>query len=186
MKRVIVPLAEGFEELEAVAIIDILRRAGTDVTVAALEGSVVTGSHGIAITCDAPLDACDPAAADAVVLPGGLPGTRHLAASEAVATLASEVYRRGGLVAAICAAPTVLDGLGLLEGKAATSHPAHADEMTRCLYNEAPVVVSGNIVTSRGAGTAVDFAAELVAILVGRPAADDILSRIVAPERTGR
>ncbi len=179
MAHVVVPLADGFEEIEAVAVVDILRRAGLRVTVAGVDGDEAVGSHGMRIRCDARLDDVTPREADAVVLPGGLPGTRRLAESEAVASLVRHVNGREGLVAAICAAPTVLAGLGLLEGRRATSHPAHRDEMGPCRYETAAVVRDGNVVTSRGAGTAVEFALELVRILVDDATADDIARRIV-------
>jgi 4-methyl-5(b-hydroxyethyl)-thiazole monophosphate biosynthesis len=179
MKHVIVPLADGFEEIEAVAIIDILRRAGVAVTVAGVGGRQVTGSHDIRVECDRRVEQCRAAQADAVVLPGGLPGTTNLGASEAVRSLVSSVHAAGGLVAAICAAPTLLNAAGMLDGKSATGHPAHADEMDRCRYSTERVVTDGNVVTSRGAGTAVEFAAELVRLLVGAETADDIMRRIV-------
>ncbi len=178
MKHVIVPLANGFEEIEAIAIVDILRRAGLRVTVAGVDGDEATGSHDVRLRCDRRLDAVDEDA-DAVVLPGGLAGTRRLAESAAVAQHVRRVHAAGGIVGAICAAPTVLAKLGLLEGRRATSHPAHRDEMRGCRYAETPVVRDGNVITSRGAGTAIDFALALVRVLVDDATADDIASRIV-------
>jgi len=179
MKRVVVPLARGFEEIEAVVVIDILRRADADVKVAGVGGRPIIGAHGITVECDCLIEDCGADETDAVVLPGGIPGTTNLASSEAVRALVVGVDRAGGMVAAICAAPTVLDSLGLLEGKSATSHPAHRREMLRCNYSDDRVVVDGNVVTSRGAGTAVEFAAQLVRMLTSPEKADDILDRIV-------
>jgi len=175
--RALVPLAEGFEEIEAVTIIDVLRRAGIDVTVAAVGDMRPTGSHGISIECDAPLAACDREEMDAVVLPGG-PGTRRLLESLEVRAVVMRAAARGALVAAVCAAPTVLEACGLLKGKRATSHPDHAPEMKSCIYVEEAVVEDGNIITSRGAGTSIEFAAAVVKRLAGENAARDILARI--------
>ncbi|HXV13228.1 MAG TPA: DJ-1 family glyoxalase III [Candidatus Krumholzibacteria bacterium] len=175
-KRVIVPIANGFEEIEAVVIVDILRRAGLDVVVAGVEGADAIGSHDIALRCDVMLDECD--RADAIVLPGGMPGSKRLRESDAVRSWVTRLNAEGKLVAAICAAPTVLESCGVLEGRRATSHPSHADEMKRCVYQTADVVTDGNVVTSRGAGTAIAFAAEVVRHLVDDATANEILARI--------
>jgi protein deglycase len=175
-KRVIVPLANGFEEMEAVAVIDVLRRAGLEVVVAGVEGSDVIGSHDIAVRCDAMIDGCD--GADAIVLPGGMPGSRRLRESDAVRAWVTRLNTEGKLVAAICAAPTVLESCGILEGRRATSHPSQADEMKRCVYVTDDVVVDGNVITSRGAGTAIPFAAAVVRHLVDEATANEILARI--------
>ena len=175
--RALVPLAEGFEEIEAVTIIDVLRRAGIDVTVAAVGDMRPTGSHGISIECDAPLGACDHENMDAIVLPGG-PGTRRLRESPELRDTVMRFAARGALIAAVCAAPTVLEACGLLQGKRATSHPDHASEMKSCRYVEEDVVEDGNIITSRGAGTSIEFAAAVVKRLAGEDAARDILARI--------
>jgi 4-methyl-5(b-hydroxyethyl)-thiazole monophosphate biosynthesis len=175
-KRVIVPVANGFEEIEAVVVIDVLRRAGLDVVVAGVEGADAIGSHDIALRCDAILDECD--RADAIVLPGGMPGSKRLRESDAVRAWVTRLHAEGKLVAAICAAPTVLEACGILEGRRATSHPSHADEMKRCVYETGEVVTDGNVITSRGAGTAIAFAAEVVRKLVDDATADDILARI--------
>jgi 4-methyl-5(b-hydroxyethyl)-thiazole monophosphate biosynthesis len=175
--RALVPLAEGFEEIEAVTIIDILRRAHIDVTMAGVGGMRPTGSHGISVECDAPLDALRQERFDAVVLPGG-PGTRLLLESLEVRETVMKLAAQGSLVAAVCAAPTVLEACGLLNGKRATSHPDQAPEMKSCIYVEESVVEDGNIITSRGAGTAIAFAAAVVKKLAGEDAARDILARI--------
>jgi 4-methyl-5(b-hydroxyethyl)-thiazole monophosphate biosynthesis len=172
-----VPLAQGFEEIEAVTIIDMLRRGGIDVTVAGVGSMRPTGSHGISIECDAPIEACALDAMDAIVLPGG-PGTGILRDSVAVHAVLARHAMRGALLAAICAAPTVLESCGLLKGKRATSHPDHAHEMKSCRYEESDVVEDGNIITSRGAGTSIEFAAAVVRRLAGEDVARDILARI--------
>ncbi|HKW13537.1 MAG TPA: DJ-1 family glyoxalase III [Candidatus Krumholzibacteria bacterium] len=175
--RAMVPLAEGFEEIEAVTIIDILRRAHIDVTVAGVGGMRPSGSHGISVACDAPIEACQDEHYDAIVLPGG-PGTRRLRESPEIIAAVTQSALRGAIVAAICAAPIVLDACGLLKGKRATSHPDQAPEMKSCTYVEEDVVEDGNIITSRGAGTSIAFAAAVVKRLAGEDAARDILARI--------
>ena len=178
MKHVLMPLADGFEEIEAVTVIDLLRRAGLRVTVAGLGGMSATGSHGITIECDARFERCDLAHVDALVLPGGMPGAQRLRESDAVRDAVVRLVEEGRLVAAICAAPTVLEAAGVLAGRRATSHPAHRYEMTSCRYEESAVVEDENLVTSRGAGTSIDFAAALIRRLAGDEAAKDILARI--------
>ncbi|HET6348565.1 MAG TPA: DJ-1 family glyoxalase III, partial [Candidatus Krumholzibacteria bacterium] len=163
----IVPLADGFEEIEAVTIIDLLRRARIDVAVAGVHGTSATGSHGVAVQCDVLFEDCDFAVADALVLPGGMPGSRVLRESQAVRSAVTRMAERGKIVAAICAAPIVLEACGVLKGRHATSHPDHAYEMRDCRYQEKAVVEDGNIITSRGAGTAIDFAAAVARRLAG-------------------
>jgi 4-methyl-5(b-hydroxyethyl)-thiazole monophosphate biosynthesis len=177
--RAIVPLADGFEEIEAVSIIDLLRRARIEVTVAGVHGMSATGSHGITMQCDALVEDCDFEGADALVLPGGMPGSRTLRDSEPVRDAVTRFASDGKLVAAICAAPTVLSSCGVLRGRRATSHPAHAYEMDDCSYVEDAVVEDGNIITSRGAGTSIEFALAVIARLVNKETAREIADRIV-------
>jgi 4-methyl-5(b-hydroxyethyl)-thiazole monophosphate biosynthesis len=176
--RAIVPLADGFEEIEAITIIDLLRRAKIDVTVAGVHGLSATGSHGISVRCDVLVEDCDFGMTDALVLPGGMPGTRELKESAPVREGVARVASRGKLLAAVCAAPTVLEACGVLRGKRATSHPDHAGEMTSCRYVEESVVEDGHIITSRGAGTAIEFALAVIRQLAGEDQARDIAARI--------
>jgi len=181
MKRALVPLAAGFEEIEAVAVVDVLRRAGGEVVIVAMDGAggaAVEGSHRIAVTTDVAAAEVDVSHFDALVLPGGMPGTRRLAESTLIREWVLATAHRGKLLGAICAAPTVLEACGVLKGRRATSHPNHAAELRSCRYEEKPVVKDGNIITSRGAGTAVAFAAALVAELAGADAARDVLEKI--------
>ena len=173
MKRVLVPLAEGFEELEAVTIIDILRRAGIEVVVASLAGSPVTGSHGIRIAADTPLAALVEQDFDMIALPGGMPGAEHLRNDPRIAGFVRRLHDLGRPVAAICAAPMVLAAAGILEGRRATSYPGFLDGAT----GEA-VVVDRNVITSRGPGTALDFALALVEELLGPAARQSTESRL--------
>ena len=167
-QRILVPLAEGFEEIEAVTIVDVLRRAGLDVTVAGLRPGAVTGSHGIAVTPDADLGDLDTTSFTMVVLPGGQPGTRHLAEDARVVALVRRLHEEGRPVAAICAAPLVLHKAGVLGGVHVTSHPSVRGMLPGVdVRSEPRVVRSGHVTTSQGAGTAMDFALALVADLCG-------------------
>lgn len=165
-KQVAVILAPGFEETEAVAVIDVLRRAGAAVTLASLDAEpAVAGSHGIRVAAERPLAALDAAALDAVVLPGGMPGSEHLARHAGVLALVRAVHGRGGLVAAICAAPIVLQAAGLLAGRRVTSHPSRQGDFPGAEYSTARVVIDERILTSRGPGTALEFGLALAAAL---------------------
>jgi len=183
MARVLVPLAEGFEEIEAVTVIDILRRAGVEVLTAGLEAGPVTGSHGIPVTPDGSLAEMLDEDFDMMVLPGGLPGADHLENDPRVASLLRRLADSGRFTAAICAAPKVLAAAGLLDGRTATSFPGFLDpERTPGLeLSEAPVVEDGPVITSRGPGTAMDFALALVERLEGRNARDSVEGRLQRP-----
>jgi 4-methyl-5(b-hydroxyethyl)-thiazole monophosphate biosynthesis len=181
-KRVLVPLAGGFEELEAVAVIDVLRRAGAEVVVAGPGGAgAVAGRSALAVMPDVDLDAAlagEPF--DAVVLPGGLDGTLALRDDPRIIAALKAAAGRGCITAAICAAPLVLERAGLLEGVPFTSHPAVAADFGEGDYREDRVIVSGNVVTSRAPGTAVEFALALARILCGPQAADRVAAEILA------
>jgi len=180
MNGFIVPLATGFEETEAVAVVDILRRAGVDVFTAGVDGLEVTGSHGIRIVCDGRIEDCRHEEMTGIALPGGMPGSTNLGRSAVVRRLIEQAAQSGKIVAAICAAPVVLAEVGLLKGKKATSHPKHKEELGDCSYFDEAVVVDGNVVTSRGAATAVPFAVQIVRMLAGDEKAEGILEAIVA------
>ena len=169
MARVLVPLAQGCEELEAVTVIDLLRRAGVDVVTAGLDDQPVTASRGVRLIPDALLADVMEEDFDMIVLPGGLPGAEHLDQDERIHALLTSMSKSGLFTAAICAAPKVLANAGLLDGKSATSYPGIIDAMelenTKVLQD--PVVVDGKIVTSRGPGTAMDFALALIELLLG-------------------
>jgi 4-methyl-5(b-hydroxyethyl)-thiazole monophosphate biosynthesis len=169
MPRVLVTLAAGFEEVEAITVVDLLRRAGIEVHTAALAGREVTGSHGITIAADLPLDEVRHGDYDMVVLPGGMPGADHLKRDPRVIALLREFAQSGRYTAAICAAPGVLAHAGLLEGRAATSYPGFLrdDSAPGIRLREEAVVVDGKVVTSRGPGTAMEFALTLIELLVG-------------------
>ncbi|MDP9197606.1 MAG: DJ-1/PfpI family protein [Pseudomonadota bacterium] len=174
MKRVLVPLAEGFEELEAVTIIDVLRRAGIDVVVASLGDSPVAGSHGIRIAADTPLGALAEQQFDMIALPGGMPGAEHLKKDARIAELVNRLRGEGKPVAAICAAPMVLAAAGVLDGRRATSYPGFLKDAERTTVVDEPVVSDDGIITSRGPGTALDFALALVAELAGADVRNEV------------
>jgi 4-methyl-5(b-hydroxyethyl)-thiazole monophosphate biosynthesis len=167
LMRVIVPLAEGFEEIEAVTIIDVLRRAEIQVTVAYLKKNLVTGSHSITVTADKNIDDIHASDFDAIVLPGGMPGSSNLNEDERIIGLVREFSAAGKITAALCAAPMVLGHAGVLEGKQATCFPGFESRMTGAEHIPEPVVRDGNIITGRGPGCAIPFALELVASLAG-------------------
>ncbi len=164
MPSVLTILADGFEEIEAITPIDVLRRAGADVTIAALaEGIHVTGKNGITLHADTPLAAVEAREFDCIFLPGG-PGVKHLRADPRVRALLLRQRTTGRRIAAICAAPTVLNDAGLLDGRRYTAHFSVASELPAILEAER-VVADHELLTSRGAGTALDFALELVEAL---------------------
>lgn len=173
MTNVLVPLFEGFEEIEAITIIDVLRRAGVEVTTASLTTQTVIGGHAIAIIADTLLDQVDASQFDAIILAGGA-GTFRMKEDPRIAKMLIAHDSANKLVAAICAAPTVLSAAGLLKDKRATSYPSVKDEMQVAEYLTIPVVVDGNVVTSRGAGTAMAFALKLVEILKGEAIANKL------------
>jgi len=162
MVKVLVPLFTGFEEIEAITIIDILRRAGVEVVTAGLSPNPVMGAHGIPVLADIGIEAAEADAYTGIVLPGGA-GTATLRADPRVRTLVTNFYQQGKTTAAVCAAPTVLSDLGLLKDKKATSYPSVRASMVVGTYLEDSVVVDDLIITSRGAGTAMAFALELAA-----------------------
>jgi protein deglycase len=169
MPRVLVPLAEGFEEIEAVTVIDLLRRADIEVIAASLVPGRVRGSHGISLEPDMELDAALAGDFDMIVLPGGMPGAANLAADPRVITELRRMAGDGRPTAAICAAPTVLAKAGLLEGRRATSYPGFlsAESAAGIRLTDEPVVSDGSVITSRGPGTAMDFALAVIEHLQG-------------------
>ncbi len=165
--KILVPLAEGFEEIEAITIIDILRRADMTVTTSFLDTNPVIGSHGIPVTADRRLSDLTPSDFKAIILPGGIPGSEHLKNSATVLRFLRQINAAGGLIGAICAAPIVLGHSGLLEGKKAVCYPGCENGLTGAQHIDAPVVRDGNIITARGAGCAIDFTLEIVDSLLG-------------------
>jgi len=174
MARVCVLLANGFEEIEAVTIIDVLRRAEVDLTTAAVAPGPVRGSHGLVVEADRSLADAAKETWDMVILPGGLPGATNLRDDPKVQDLLRRQAEAGRKIGAICAAPIALGKAGLLKGKKATCYPGFQDQLTGASYEESQVVRDGNIVTSRGPGTAMEFALALAADLKGKGVADSL------------
>ncbi len=180
MKKVCVLLAEGFEEVEALTVVDLLRRARVYVdTVSVTEEYMIRGSHGIAVQTEDLFDEVNLEEFDMIVLPGGLPGTTNLGAHSGVRRIVKDFAESGKYVAAICAAPTILSDLGLLKGKRVTCYPDMERKISGAVLTGAPAMVDGNIVTGQGVGAAVDFALELIAVLLGNEKAGEIADAIV-------
>ena len=168
MPKVLVPLAQGCEEIEAVTVIDILRRAGIAVVSAGLDNLPVLASRGVLLLPDTELDAVLDDDFDMIVLPGGQPGTNNLKADKRIIALLQQMAQQGKYIAAICAAPSVLAASGLLDGKQATSFPGALDPFPKVKQQHAALVEDGKFITSRGPGTAMDFALTLVERLAGK------------------
>lgn len=179
-KKVVVFLAEGFEEIESVSVVDILRRAGIEVVSAGLSANPIKGSRGILIVADKSLDDVSPDEFDMVVLPGGLPGTANLEKDPRVIKFLEEMENQGKYLAAICAAPRVLRKAGLMKNKKITSHPSLSDQFPESHYLEDRVVVDGRIITSRGPGTALEFAFQLMDVLLGEKAVGEVNLGVLA------
>lgn len=182
MKTALVPLAEGFEELEAVAAIDVLRRGGVEVVTAALGGGRgVVSAHGVALLADALLEDVLESPYDAIILPGGGKGTENLLACEPLAARLRRQKAEGRFTCAICAAPTVLAAAGVLEGERVTCYPTCAAAMGRPV-EDVPSVADGRVVTGQGPGAAVAFALAVLAQLQGAAAAESVAKgMVVAP-----
>lgn len=166
-------LAEGFEEIEALAVVDILRRAGLNVQMVGVGSNRITGAHGIAVDADILDDNLDVSDIQAVVLPGGMPGTLNLEKSAVVQSALRIAMQKNAVVAAICAAPSILDHAGYLKRKKYTCYPGF-ESTTDGEKVDTPFVTDGNITTGCGPGAAIEFALELVRILVSKEKAEDI------------
>lgn len=171
---VAVLLANGFEEIETLTPVDVLRRAGLDVKTVAITADTATGSHGISVACDLRAEELDTDTVDCVIFPGGMPGATNLDASPYTDKILDSVIKKGGLVAAICAAPLVLGRRGFLKGRKATCYPGFESELVGATVIDEGVVTDGKIVTARGMGVALDFSLELVSLLVSKEKADEI------------
>jgi protein deglycase len=179
MSKVLVLLSPGFEEIEAVTIIDILRRAKIDVTTAGLEENIVIGSHDITIKCDVYYKSINIDEFDFLVLPGGQPGTNNLKSNPRVIEWLQKFNQENKKIAAICAAPTVLAKAKIIDTIKVTSYPSEVDKFDAEYYSDDVVVVDKNIITSQGVGTAIDFSLELVNIVKGKEIRDELASKIL-------
>ena len=180
-KRVLVPVADGTEEIEAVCIIDVLRRAGAEVTVASVDALQIVASRGVRLTADCLIGDCREKTFDLIALPGGIPGAEHLRDSRPLTALLQRQQGEGGWLAAICAAPAVvLQHHGLLAQNRATCHPSFAGHLDAAGQTHQRVVVDGNCITSQGPGTALEFALKLVEVLYGRQQAETVARPMLA------
>lgn len=180
MATVYIFFAKGFEEIEGLTVVDLLRRADIDVKMVGITAEeTVTGAHGIRIITDMSAADVDLADAAALVLPGGMPGTKNLGNCEVLTELLKQAAKQELTIAAICAAPSVLGDLGLLKGKKAVCYPGFEDRLTDAEVLYEPVVTDGNIITSRGMGTAIDFGLELISRFAGAEKAKAIAEAII-------
>ena len=180
MKKIGVFLAEGFEEIEGLTVVDILRRAGLDVvTISIMRKKEISGSHKICVIADALYEEVDFSELDGVILPGGMPGTTNLGNHDGVNEIIKAFAGEGKLVAAICAAPSVLGQAGLLNGKKAACYPGFEDKLTGAQVAYDEVVEDGNVITSRGMGTAIPFALSLTAYLINEQASKELAKKII-------
>lgn len=167
-------LAPGFEEIEALAPVDILRRAGQEVKTVGVSGKVVTGSHGIPVTADIEEKDVETDDMEMMILPGGLPGTLNLEKSPVVTAAARYCAANGVYLAAICAAPSILGHLGLLKDKEAICFPGFEDQLTGAKISEKHVCIDGKIITAKGMGVATEFSLTLASLMAGEEAAKKI------------
>ncbi len=182
MKKVYVFFANGFEEIEGLTVVDLLRRAGANlVTVSIHETKQVVGAHNIEVKADILLDEMDKDSADAIVLPGGMPGMTNLRDNDIVREMIFSYEKANKLIAAVCASPSIFSDFGLLEGKKATSYHSFKENLVAhgAIYSEDAVVRDGNIITSRGLGTSIDFALSIISYLIGDEKASEVAQSIV-------
>lgn len=180
MKKAAILLADGFEEIEGLTVVDILRRASIYVdTISITEDYMVHGAHGINVQTEDLFDEVNFEEFDMIVLPGGMPGTTNLNGHAGVKRVVRDFAENGKYVTAICAAPSILGGLGLLKGRRAACYPSVEDKLSGAVIMRVPVVQDGNIITSRGMGTAIDFALKLVEVLADKAKAEGIAASII-------
>lgn len=178
-KRVLMPFADGFEEIEMVALVDTMRRGGVDVVTAGVDGKAPIGAHGISVVADCVIGSVKAADFDMIVLPGGYKNTMTLAENAAVQALIKEFDAKGKLVGAICAAPIALDRAGVLKDEY-TCYTGISDSIKSSKFVEKNVVESGNILTSRGPGTAICFGLYIVEKLMGKETAEAVRKDMIA------
>ncbi len=180
MNRVCVFFAQGFEEIEGLTVVDLMRRAGIPITMVAVGDSLeVTGAHNIHITADSLFPDTDFSDTEMLVLPGGAPGTCNLNACEPLKALLKDFYAKGKYIGAICAAPMILGHLGFLDGRRATCYPGFEKDLTGAVHVTDEAVVDGHIITSRGLGPAIEFAAALITQLTDAATAEDIKKSVI-------
>lgn len=180
MGKIAICMANGSEEIEGLTVVDLLRRENIDIDMISIHGDeLVTGSHGIRFYCDRMIEDVDWDEYDGIILPGGMPGTVNLEECDIVRDTLCSFMSSGKLVAAICAAPSILGHLGLTAGRRATSYPGYDRDMEGCIYMTDPVVTDGNLITGRGMGTAVEFGLAIVEYLSDVESANALADKIV-------
>lgn len=180
MSKIAVFLADGFEEIEALTVVDICRRAGILVEMVSVQdGKIVEGSHGIRVDADMLFEDMDFDSLDMLVLPGGMPGTRNLEAHKGLMEQLDAFYREGKYVAAICAAPTIMGHRGILKGRKACCYPGMENELDGAEVVYEPVAISEHVITSRGMGCAIPFGLAVTAVLCGKEKAEELARGIV-------
>lgn len=175
-------LAEGFEEIEAIAVTDIIRRAGIDIKTVSIGKRTVTGAHGISINSDLIMDEVKAHDCSMIILPGGMPGTKNLQNDKKLSELIDEFHIAGKYIAAICAAPMILGAKGFLDGERATIFPGMETHLGNAFVSEESAIVSGKIITGRGPGCAIDFALKIIEVLKDKESADAVKSALVYPK----
>ncbi len=173
-------LAEGFEEIEALCPLDLMRRAGLDVRTVGIGSRDIVGAHGISVRADISEEAFTQADADMIFLPGGMPGTLNLAASKTVTDAIIEAYRQDRYIAAICAAPSILGDMGLLKGKCAVCYPGFEDRLVGAIPSDEKVVLDGKLLTAVGMGAALDMGIKIIEIFCGAHKAQSIRNAVLA------
>lgn len=180
MAEVYIFFAEGFEEVEGLTVVDILRRAGINIhTVSITKSKMVTSSHRVTLKADMTFDQVPFEEADMLILPGGMPGTKNLLAHKELCNQLKEFYRQGKMLGAICAAPMVLGENGILEGKKAVCYPGFEEHLKGADIEVLEAVQDGNVITSRGLGTAIEFGLTIVSHFMGKEKADEIKNAII-------
>jgi 4-methyl-5(b-hydroxyethyl)-thiazole monophosphate biosynthesis len=178
--RVLVPLAEGFEEMEGVILLDVLRRARIETVAAAMgESREVPASRGVTVVADTTWSAVDPSRFDLIAIPGGMGGTRRLQQDQRLLKVLQEFHKAGKPLAAVCAGPLVLQSAGLLKGRTVTCHPGVADELTDARRLDDRVVEDGNLITSQGPGTSFAFALAIMRRLAGEAVANQVAEGLI-------
>ena len=186
MAKVLLALAEGFEEIEALGIVDVLRRAKIEVTIASLHPGPVSSARNLSILPDTTIDTVTADGYDMIILPGGQPGTDNLNADIRIHRLLAEFQASGKLIGAICAAPIILAAAGLLKGKFATSYPSYSDKLDGAIFDDRTVVTDGNIITSQGPGTTISFALAIVSRLANAHTAEEIKKTMLVHDSNDR
>lgn len=176
---IVLLLADGFEEIEALTPVDMLRRAGLDVKTVAVGSKIAVGSHKIAVICDLEASEVNENEISMLIFPGGMPGSLNLDASVYTDKFINATLKNGGRLAAICAAPLVLGRRGLLEGKEAICYPGFEEELKGAKISEKSVVTDGNVTTAKGMGVALEFAKELVKLVCGEEKARELAAAVM-------